>query len=171
MSEERGIDVKLPRLLSNAASSVVEKKETLMRRSVTKITCLAGGVAGVLALTAGPAAASTPHSLYAPSALVLTAGQGESATTATVERAVTLTCNPTTGGTHPDAEAACADLERAHGQPALTLNDDSDRACPMIYAPVTLTADGVWEGRRVSYERTFPNSCVADSRVTTLFDF
>jgi hypothetical protein len=171
MSEERGIDVKLPRLLSNAASSVVEKKETLMSRSVTKIICAAGIVTGALALTAGPAAASTPHSLYAPSALVLTTGQGESATTATVERAVTLTCNPTADGTHPDAEAACADLERAHGQPGLTLNDDSDRFCPQIYAPVTLTADGVWEGRRVSYERTFPNSCVADSRVTTLFDF
>ena len=171
MSEVRGIDVMLSRLLSNAASSVVEKKETLMRRSATKITCVAGVVAGVLALTAGPAAAGTPHSLYPPSAMVLTAGQGGSAATATVERAVTLTCNPTADGTHPDAEAACADLERAHGQPALTLNDDSERACPQIYAPVTLTVDGVWEGRRVSYERTFPNGCVAGSRVTSLFDF
>ncbi|MEW2635788.1 subtilase-type protease inhibitor [Streptomyces sp. NPDC048389] len=142
-----------------------------MRRSATKIICAAGMVAGVLAPTAGTAAAATPHSLYAPSAMVLTTGRGESAATATVERAVTLTCNPTAGGTHPDAEAACADLERAHGRPALTLNDDPARACPHIYAPVTLTADGVWEGHRISYEQTFPNSCVANSRVTTLLDF
>ncbi|MEU9015947.1 subtilase-type protease inhibitor [Streptomyces sp. NPDC048479] len=142
-----------------------------MRRSAAKIACIAGTVAGLVALTAGPAAASEPHSLYSPSAMVLTVGQGESAATATVERAVTLTCTPTAGGTHPDAEAACGDLERAHGQPALTLNDDSGRVCPKIYAPVTVTADGVWEGSRVSYERTFGNSCVARSRATHLFDF
>lgn len=142
-----------------------------MRRSATKIACAAGTITGLAALTAAPAAASTPQSLYAPSALVLTVGQGESAATTTVERAVTLTCNPTAGGTHPDAEAACAELERAHGRPALTLNGDSDRACPQIYAPVVLTADGAWEGRRLSYERTFANSCVAESRVNSLFDF
>lgn len=142
-----------------------------MRRSVTKITCMAGVAAGVVALTAGPAGAGTHDSLYSPSAMVLTVGQGDSAATATVERAVTLHCKPTAGGTHPDAEAACADLERADGRPALTLNDDSDRVCPQIYAPVTLTADGVWEGRRVSYERTFANNCVAQSRVTNLLDF
>ncbi|MEU9015960.1 subtilase-type protease inhibitor [Streptomyces sp. NPDC048479] len=142
-----------------------------MRRSAAKIACIAGTVAGLVALTVGPAAASEPHSLYSPSAMVLTVGQGESAATATIERAATLTCTPTAGGTHPDAKAACADLERAHGQPALTLNDDSGRICPKIYAPVTVTADGVWKGTRVSYEQTFANSCVARSRVTHLFDF
>ncbi|MGW0699653.1 subtilase-type protease inhibitor [Streptomyces sp. NPDC002867] len=142
-----------------------------MRHSSFKITCMAGVVAGVVGLTAGSAAASTPDSTYAPSALVLTAGQGSSASTATVERAVTLDCMPTAQGTHPSAAAACADLERAHGRPALTLKEHSDRVCPKIYAPVTLTADGVWEGRRVSYERTFSNSCVAQSQVTDLFDF
>ncbi|MGN9796367.1 subtilase-type protease inhibitor [Streptomyces sp. OZ13] len=142
-----------------------------MRRSAATIACMAGTAVGLVTLTAGPAAASEPHSLYSPSAVVLTVGQGESAAAATVERAVTLTCKPTAGGTHPDARAACADLERAHGQPALTLIDGSGRVCPKIYAPVTVTADGVWEGRRVSYEQTFANSCVAQSRASHLFDF
>uniref|UniRef100_A0AAU1I8J7 Subtilase-type protease inhibitor n=1 Tax=Streptomyces sp. NBC_00180 TaxID=2903632 RepID=A0AAU1I8J7_9ACTN len=133
---------------------------------------MAGAIAGVVALTANPAGASEPRSLYAPSAMVLTVGQGENAATATVERAVTLTCKPTADGTHPDAaKAACADLERAHGQPALTLNDESDHICPQIYAPVILTADGVWEGRRVSFEQTFANSCLAQAQVTNLFAF
>ncbi|MEU9056458.1 subtilase-type protease inhibitor [Streptomyces sp. NPDC048384] len=142
-----------------------------MRSSAIKIACVAGAVVSTVALSANPAGASEPRSLYAPSALVLTVGQGQSAATSTVERAVTLTCKPTAGGTHPAAAAACADLERAQGQPARTLNEEPGRACPQIYAPVTVTADGVWEGRRLSFERTFANRCMAQSRVTSLFGF
>ena len=56
-----------------------------------------------------------PSALYAPSALVLTVGKGVSATTATPERAVTLTCAPGPSGTHPAAGSACADLGAVGG--------------------------------------------------------
>ncbi|MEU4731428.1 subtilase-type protease inhibitor [Streptomyces sp. NPDC023588] len=104
-------------------------------------------------------AEAQPASLYAPSAMVLTVAQGEDA--ATVVRASTLSCAPTAQGTHPDPKAACAALAATHGTfDALLAAPDTNRACPMHYAPVTVTADGVWQGSRISWKHTFSNSCV-----------
>ncbi|MFE3031928.1 protease inhibitor [Streptomyces canus] len=128
----------------------------------------AAAVCGPLtgAALAEPAAAS---SLYAPSALVLTLGHGESAATATPERAVTLTCAPGSSGTHPAAASACAEL-RAVGGDFDALGAGSDAVCTREYHPVVVTVDGVWRGQRVSYERTFANECVKSS-YGTLFAF
>ncbi|MET9961750.1 subtilase-type protease inhibitor [Streptomyces sp. NPDC006326] len=103
-------------------------------------------------------AEAQPAGLYAPSAVVLTVGQGEDAATAV--RAVTVSCAPTAQGTHPDPKAACAALAATSGTlDALLAAPDSHRACPMHYAPVTVTADGVWQGSRISWKHTFANAC------------
>lgn len=59
--------------------------------------------------------ALAPSGLYAPSALVLTMGHGETAATVTPERAVTLNCAPTPSGTHPAAYDACGELRAVNG--------------------------------------------------------
>ncbi|MER7111690.1 subtilase-type protease inhibitor [Streptomyces sp. NPDC000229] len=126
-----------------------------MRRHIATVsaTTLLG-----LACATGVAEAQ-PASLYAPSAMVLTVAQGEDP--ATVVRASTVSCAPTAQGTHPDPQAACAALAAAAGTlDTLLASPDSNRACPMHYDPVTVTADGVWQGSRISWKHTFSNACV-----------
>ncbi|MFI1168773.1 protease inhibitor [Streptomyces sp. NPDC020801] len=113
---------------------------------------------------------SAPASLYAPSALVLTVGHGVSAAAATPERAVTLGCAPTSSGTHPAAPEACAELRAANGDfDALTAQPYV--MCTKIWNPVVVTAQGVWQGKRVSFERTFANECVKNASATSVFSF
>ncbi|WP_217237844.1 protease inhibitor [Streptomyces sp. AC555_RSS877] len=113
---------------------------------------------------------TTPNALYAPSALVLTVGHGDSAATVTPERAVTLTCAPTASGTHPAAVSACAELRAADGDfDALAVRDGV--LCTKEYDPVVVTVDGVWRGQRVSYERTFANECVKSFQGSSVFTF
>lgn len=116
-------------------------------------SCLAGAV--------GTASAETVSSerLYAPSALVLTIAKGEDPAHSTIQRAALLRCAPTPGGDHPAAAEACAGLEAAGGDFTALSGADEDRMCTRIYSPVVVTAHGVWQGRTVSYEATFPNQC------------
>ncbi|WP_435842981.1 subtilase-type protease inhibitor [Streptomyces lavendulae] len=110
-------------------------------------------------------AEASPSSLYAPSALVFTVAQGDDAA-ATVLRASTLSCAPTATGTHPDPKAACAALKSTDGAfDRLLAAPNPDRACPMLYAPVTVTADGVWQGTRVAWKHTFSNACAMSATV------
>jgi hypothetical protein len=114
--------------------------------------------------------ALAPSGLYAPSALVLTMGHGETAATVTPERAVTLNCAPTPSGTHPAAYDACAELRAVNGDfDALTLRDGA--LCTRQFDPVVVTVQGVWRGKRVAYERTFANECVKNSYGTSFFAF
>ncbi|GGO87676.1 subtilase-type protease inhibitor [Wenjunlia tyrosinilytica] len=116
---------------------------------------------------AGSTASAAPEgtdSLYAPSALVLTIGKGETAADSTVQRAVVLRCTPTAGGDHPAAEQACAELRAANGDFNALGAGNSPRICPKIWDPVVVTAQGVWQGKRVDYEETFGNSCMAGDR-------
>ncbi|MFE2353793.1 protease inhibitor [Streptomyces parvulus] len=129
-------------------------------------TAVCGPLAGASIASPAPA----PASLYAPSALVLTVGQGESAAATSPLRAVTLTCAPKAGGTHPAADVACAELRRAGGDfDALSAADGV--MCTREYAPVVVTVDGVWQGRRLSYERTFANECVKNAGSASVFTF
>ncbi|MEU7057156.1 protease inhibitor [Streptomyces sp. NPDC046197] len=116
------------------------------------------------------AAPAAPASLYAPSALVLTVGHGTTAAVATPERAVTLNCAPGPSGTHPAAPEACAEL-RSVGGDFSALKPQSDVMCTKIWNPVVVTVDGVWQGKRVSYERTFANDCVKNASSTSVFAF
>jgi hypothetical protein len=139
-------------------------------RWAVTLTLTATAVCGPLA----GAALATPHAaasgLYAPSALVLTTGHGQSAAAATPERAVTLNCAPTASGTHPAAVSACAELRSAGGDfDALKVR--ADALCTKEFDPVVVTVDGVWQGKRVSYERTFANECVKTTYGNTVFTF
>ncbi|MFF5159423.1 subtilase-type protease inhibitor [Streptomyces sp. NPDC000348] len=144
-----------------------------MRNTARWATTLGLTAAAVCAPLSGvaPAAPGTaPSALYAPSALVLTTGHGDSATTVAPERAVTLACAPGPSGTHPAAGAACAEMDRLSGDlDALTMREGV--FCTKQYDPVFVTVDGVWRGQRVSYERTFSNACVMNAHGSGVFAF
>jgi hypothetical protein len=130
----------------------------------------ATAVCGPLTGAALAEPSTTPSALYAPSALVLTLGHGESAATVAPERAVTLSCAPTVSGTHPAPASACAELRAADGDlDALAVRDGVQ--CTKEYDPVVVTVDGVWRGQRVSYQRTFANECVKSFHGNSVFTF
>ncbi|MGW3210604.1 subtilase-type protease inhibitor [Streptomyces sp. NPDC001135] len=129
----------------------------------------AAAVCGPLTGAAVAAPGAAPSSLYAPSALVLTTGHGSDAATVTPERAVTLTCAPTASGTHPAAAQACAELRGTGGD--FNALKAGDVWCNKLYSPVVVTVQGVWQGKRVSYERTFGNSCERDAIGNGVFAF
>ncbi|MBT1185483.1 serine protease [Streptomyces sp. CJ_13] len=132
-----------------------ELKESLVVRH--RIAAVSAAALVAIAGSIGIAEAQ-PASLYAPSAVVLAVAQGENA--ATVVRATTVSCAPTAQGTHPDPRGACAALNAAAGSlDALLAAPDTNRACPMHYDPVTVTADGVWKGSRIAWKHTFSNAC------------
>ncbi|AJP05272.1 protease inhibitor protein [Streptomyces cyaneogriseus subsp. noncyanogenus] len=139
-------------------------------RWATTLGLTAATVCGPLTGAALATPDHTPASLHAPSALVLTVGHGESATLATPVRAVTLVCAPRPAGTHPAAGPACAELRGAGGD-FEALAADEGVLCTREYEPVVVTVDGVWEGRRVSYERTFANECVKNAHGAGVFAF
>ncbi|MGW4568968.1 subtilase-type protease inhibitor [Streptomyces sp. NPDC004561] len=139
-------------------------------RRAAAIGLTAAAVCGPLTGAAVAAPGAAPSSLYAPSALVLTTGHGSDAATATPERAVTLSCAPTASGTHPAAEQACAEM-RAIGGDFTALKPSPTVWCNKLYDPVVVTVQGVWQGKRVSYEQTFGNACMRDAVGGTLFAF
>ncbi|MEV2252925.1 subtilase-type protease inhibitor [Streptomyces sp. NPDC050147] len=104
--------------------------------------------------------------LYAPSSLVLAVGQGEEADTATMQRAVTLTCAPKASGSHPAPSAACAELRSVDGEFARLVSASPDAFCTKEWRPVVVTVDGVWQGRRVAWSTTFGNSCEMQASLT-----
>ncbi|MFE1766506.1 subtilase-type protease inhibitor [Streptomyces angustmyceticus] len=131
-------------------------------------------VLGTLATTAQAAAPAQPSrtgGLYAPTELVLTVGQGESRETATVQRAVTLSCMPGARGSHPNALAACTQLRAVAGDFNAITAATSDRVCTREWNPHVVTADGVWQGKRVSYSYTFANRCAMNIDTDSVFNF
>ncbi|MER5894512.1 subtilase-type protease inhibitor [Streptomyces sp. NPDC001876] len=96
--------------------------------------------------------------LYAPSALVLSVGRG-SADSATVQRAVTLSCAPRPQGTHPAPAAACSELRAVNGEFARLTTPQSPGNCTRQWDPVVLDVTGVWQGRSVSWSAGFGNAC------------
>ncbi|MEU3712238.1 subtilase-type protease inhibitor [Streptomyces catenulae] len=130
--------------------------------------------------TAAPAAVVAPAAdhaqarsagLYAPTALVLTVGQGEDRADAAVQRAVTLSCAPTASGTHPLPGTACTRLRAVDGEFERVTRTDDTKVCTREWNPVVVTADGVWQGRRIAYTHTFANSCELRSAANTVFAF
>ncbi|MEV7965037.1 SSI family serine proteinase inhibitor [Sphaerisporangium sp. NPDC088356] len=137
---------------------------------------------GVVAPSAGAAAASIPrpfpggpaahsaawHPVRGISrALLLTIARGESATPS--DRVVLLQC-ASPGGTHPRATEACRLLEPVKGDLG-DLKMSSDAACAKRYEPMTVSASGIWDGRRLYFERTFGNTCELSAYTGAVFNF
>ncbi|MEV7808351.1 SSI family serine proteinase inhibitor [Microbispora sp. NPDC088329] len=100
-------------------------------------------------------------------AVILTVADGEQAEPPT--RSVFLNCAPV-GGSHPSPEKACTWLNSTNLDPgALRVNEAEP--CTMIYAPVTVTASGIWDGKYFQFRRTFGNDCEKRSAAGALFDF
>lgn len=99
--------------------------------------------------------------LVFPLAGTAAAADGELTMTVTPEyraaSVLTLTCNPD-GGDHPNADAACAEIEAVDGDFS-ALPGEPGLLCTYVYDPVTVTATGSWRGQEVNYQQTFPNTC------------
>jgi hypothetical protein len=98
--------------------------------------------------------------------LIVTVASGERAQPP--DRYGVLNCEPV-GGSHPSPAAACAALGKVQGDPA-RLRENPDMACPMVFSPITVTANGIWDGKYLSYQRTYGNDCQMRSTMGTLFD-
>ncbi|MFF7181984.1 SSI family serine proteinase inhibitor [Streptomyces sp. NPDC008121] len=146
-------------------------------RKAALSAAVATGLALVGTATTGVAhaAPAAPAGLYPPSALVLTVGHGEDAATASIARAVTLNCAPRPSGTHPAPKAACAELESVNGDLAAltTMWGGGNTPCTRIWDPVTVTGDGVWKGKRISWSATYGNECEMNAGMArgTVFSF
>ncbi|OKK17426.1 alkaline protease [Streptomyces sp. CB00455] len=146
-------------------------------RSITRGLGLGSAAMALTALTAlawpgtAGAAPSGAESLYAPSALVLGVSAGDDSATGTVLRAVTLVCAPAPGGTHPNPAAACAELRANAARLDRVTAPGPGTACTKEWNPMTVTADGVWQGRRLKYEYTFGNPCGLRATTGALFGF
>ncbi|MFD0691791.1 SSI family serine proteinase inhibitor [Actinomadura fibrosa] len=130
-------------------------------------TALAAGAFTGAALpgtaSAEPAAASAQPAPGTSLRLTLTyPGRNTSGT-----RSVTLQCAPT-GGSHPSAARACAELAASHG--AIDRSPDG-RICLAVYAPVVARAEGRLRGAPVSFRTRYGNDCVMRSRTGSVFDF
>ncbi|GAA2356540.1 SSI family serine proteinase inhibitor [Nonomuraea africana] len=68
-----------------------------------------------------------------------------------------LRCGPA-GGTHPSAVAACALLDTVNGD--LSRHPGERGICTREYRPHTVRLSGTWDGRTVSYVRTYGNRCM-----------
>ncbi|MFJ8828267.1 subtilase-type protease inhibitor [Streptomyces sp. NPDC102467] len=139
-------------------------------RLATAITLTATALLGPLSGTALPSTTPSTHSIYAPSALVLTVAHGDDAASAAPDRAVTLTCAPKPSGTHPATTLACSQLALVDGD-FDQLPTEEHAVCTRKYDPITVTAQGVWRGTRVAYEHTFANECVKRTGSTAVFAF
>ncbi|MFD9904491.1 subtilase-type protease inhibitor [Streptomyces sp. NPDC059063] len=131
-------------------------------------TAVAAGALTASVVTMGTAQAEAPKptGLYAPSALVLTVGQGEDAATATVQRAVTLTCAPKASGTHPVPQAACAELDAVEAKFDTLVDKEPKGHCTKEWNPVVVSVAGVWQGKHVAWTTTFGNACVKNASLT-----
>ncbi|MFD5701567.1 subtilase-type protease inhibitor [Streptomyces lasiicapitis] len=133
-----------------------------------------GGLATAATAAPAPVAvkpAAPAASGYAPSELVLTIGYGDKAATASIQRAVTLGCSSTGIGSHPDAPGACDQLRAVGGKFDKVTKAPSNAVCTKEWNPIVVTAQGVWEGRRVNYEHTFANPCAMTVGQGQVFNF
>ncbi|MBF6175933.1 subtilase-type protease inhibitor [Nocardia blacklockiae] len=130
-----------------------------MRFPIRALVVAPGVLLAALALT-GPA-----HAQDEPgSRLTLSVAPGDQS--APPQRTVTLDCQPA-GGTHPDPQAACAQLTERGGDLDAVAAGDEHRMCTMIWDPVTVRVTGTWESRPVDYQHTFANTCALEGAGAT----
>lgn len=132
------------------------------------VAVLAALLPAALLATGGIATAAPASPPGIPgSTLVLSISRGQHALPVT-DRTI-LSCRPS-GGTHPRPSLACLQLASVHGD-ITSLNLHPARPCVLLYAPVTVTATGTWNGDPVLYRETFDNSCLLAASKGALFRF
>lgn len=107
----------------------------------------------------GTVALATPADASTALASRLTLSITPESSTGGPGRTVTLTCEPT-GGTHPDAAAACADLIKANGD--IKRIPPAKGNCLPVEIRVIAKASGIWQGRQIAYSQSFTNDCYAN---------
>ncbi|WP_174250422.1 MULTISPECIES: SSI family serine proteinase inhibitor [Streptomyces] len=146
-------------------------------RSIARSLGLGSAAMALTAFTAlawpgaADAAPTGTQSMYAPSALVLSVIAGEDPAYGTVQRAVTLSCAPRAHGTHPSPARACADMRRHAADLDRIAEPGPGVDCTREWNPLTVTAEGVWQGRKFSYTHTYANPCGLYHTSSTLFAF
>ncbi|MDL2081858.1 SSI family serine proteinase inhibitor [Streptomyces sp. GXMU-J15] len=118
--------------------------------------------AALLTLATAPVRAAEPADLPG-NWLRLSLTTGDSASSDT--RGTLLMCDPPQG--HRHAAEACGQLASVKGD--IAAMRPLNAVCPMIYAPVTARATGQWDGRAVSYEHTFANTCQLQATTGSVF--
>jgi hypothetical protein len=99
--------------------------------------------------------------------LVLTKKRG--LTPFPADRTATLRCAPPGGG-HPLAPHSCLALIPVGGNPTL-LNLSPGILCRRNFDPVTVTAVGSWDGRRIRAQRTYSNPCMLRAATGPVYAF
>ncbi|WUT06773.1 subtilase-type protease inhibitor [Streptomyces sp. NBC_00704] len=117
----------------------------------------------LLAVGAAPALAGSQDALPG-NWLQLTVTRGDARSSDT--RGTLLMCDPPQG--HSRAAEACDVLARADGD-VDAVPGDGERVCPLVYAPVTVRAQGRWNGRAVDYRHTFSNDCEREALTGAVF--
>ncbi|MET7392155.1 SSI family serine proteinase inhibitor [Dactylosporangium sp. NPDC005572] len=125
---------------------------------------LAGAVTAATIMVTAVLTADAAHAAPKPTLLTLTVARDES--TKPAQHRAFLTCSPA-GGTHKQARDACAELAKVHGD--FGRLQVAGGACTMQYDPVTVTAQGRWQGRKVAYRHTFGNSCTMSTATGPVF--
>ncbi|MDI3404661.1 SSI family serine proteinase inhibitor [Streptomyces cavernicola] len=126
---------------------------------------LAAAAALLVALAPSALAAPRGPSEPRPGGLFLSVSGAEN----TWIRGVKLHCRPKPEGTHPQAKAACAALDQAHGE--FDELAGAPRACSAEHDPVTVSATGTHRGRITAWHKTFANSCEMHAATDPVFDF
>ena len=131
---------------------------------LTRATAAAGTLlacAGLLA--AGPAQAAS-RTMPPSNWLYLSVTRGDPQTGKT--QGTLLQCDPPVEDTR--AAAACNELAAVGGDIS-RMPQTKNVFCPMIYAPVTVHARGLWNGRPVDYQETYSSKCVMNARTGSVF--
>ncbi|MEU3555163.1 SSI family serine proteinase inhibitor [Streptomyces fragilis] len=131
------------------------------------VLATAGSV--VPAAAAGPGPASSGASAGAVALSNLTITKTGPSWAGSLNKQVTLQCEPT-GGTHPTAADACGKLLAVDGQ-FDKLQPSGTPACPPVWMPTTVTVTGTWRWQPVSFTRTYSSDCDAGVRSDYVFRF
>ncbi|MFI6333598.1 SSI family serine proteinase inhibitor [Streptomyces sp. NPDC050535] len=126
-----------------------------------------GLLAAVALLTVGAAPAQAqvmPRHAVPGNWLYVTVTTGDARSSDT--RGTLLLCDPPQGHTH--AAQACEELRAAEGDIG-RIPVRAEVLCPMIYAPVTASARGEWNGRPAEYTHTFSNTCMMGVETGSVF--
>jgi hypothetical protein len=124
---------------------------------------LCGALLAATALLIATPAQAVPRPAPTVNWLYLTVANGDARSRGV--HGTLLSCDPPHG--HARAKQACVQLAAARGD--IRRIPPAHMYCPMIYAPVTVSARGEWNGHRIDYSRTFANTCDLAAKTGAVF--